>query len=64
MDFISKKRLHLCAVINMNRGWRPSCKLAKETNEEEKPALILKFEEERKSSSEPGGVALLFLILK
>lgn len=58
MGCISKNR---CAVINMNGGWRPSCILAKETSEEEKPALILKFEEERISSSETGGVALQFL---
>lgn len=48
----------------MNGGWRPSSKLAKQTNEEEKPALILKFEEERINSSESGGVALFFLILE
>ena len=45
----------------MNEGWRPRCKLAKQTSEEEKAALILKFEDERINSSETGGVAVLFL---
>lgn len=58
---MSKNRRQLYAVLNMNGGWRPSYILAKQTSEEEKPALILKFEEERISSLETGGVALLVL---
>lgn len=60
LNLVSENRRHTHAVTNLNDGWRPSGHLPRETNEEEKPALILKFEEEHTSLSGRCGIAFYY----